>query len=129
MAAPSDQPFWPYPLWAAVGVLVGLGVVGILTIGLFALALAVVLGIVGLIIPASRTSAVLAAVPGVGLLPLMVALNNLSGPGERCWSDATSSGCSELLSPWPFAIPALLLIVGGSWLVWRFGRPATPGES
>lgn len=124
MSVPADRPFWPYVLWAAVGVLVGLGVVSLLTIGAFVLALALILAIAGLVLPASRTSAALAAVPGVGILPLLVALNNLGGPGERCWSSGTSSGCDGLLDPWPFAIPALLLIGGGCWLVWRYGRYA-----
>jgi hypothetical protein len=80
-------------LWASVGVLVGLGVVGILTIGAFVLAFAAILAFVGLVLPASRTSAVLAAVPGVGILPLLVALNNMGGPGERCWTSGTATGC------------------------------------
>ena len=124
MSAPAHRAFWPYVLWAAVGVLVGLGVVSLLTIGTFVLALALILAIAGLVLPGSRTSAALAAVPGVGILPLLVALNNLGGPGERCWSSETSSGCDGLLDPWPFAIPALLLIGGGCWLVWRYGRYA-----
>jgi hypothetical protein len=122
MTEVTARPFWPYVLWAAVGVLIGLGIVGMLTIGAFVLAFAALLAVVGLVLPASRTSAVLAAVPGVGILPLLVALNNLGGPGELCWSNASSSGCDELLNPWPFAVPALLVIGVGCWLVWRFGR-------
>ncbi len=122
MPEPIERPAWPYALWASVGVLAGLGVVGALTIGPFALGIAVVLAVVGVSLPASRSTAALAAIPGLGVLPLIVAFNNLGGPGERCWSDAGSSGCSELLNPWPFAIPGLLVVVIGSWLVWRFNR-------
>lgn len=122
MSAPTERPLWTYLLWAAVGVLVGFGVVGILTIGIFLLGFALVLAIVGLVLPASRSTAALAALPGLGVLPLVVGLNNLGGPGERCSSTASSLSCNELLSPWPFVIPGVLLIIGGGWLAWRFGR-------
>lgn len=119
-----ERPPWTYALWGGVGFLVGFGVVGILSIGIFLLAFALLLAIVGLTIPASRTPAALAALPGMGIMPLAVALNNAGGPGERCVIAATSTSCSELLNPWPFAIPGLLLVVAGGWLVWRFGRSA-----
>lgn len=117
------RPLWPFLLWGSVGVLVGLGVVGILTIGIFALAAALILAVVGVILPDSRSATVLAIVPGLGLLPTMVGLSNLGGPGERCTTSATTLSCSELLSPWPFLVPGVVLIVVGGWLAWRFGRP------
>ena len=125
MSAPTVRPAWTYVLWAAVGVLIGFGVVGILTIGIFLLALAFILAIVGVAFPASRSPAALAVLPGLGVLPLVVGLNNLGGPGERCSSTQSSLSCIELLSPWPFLLPGILLIVVGGWVAWRFGR--TPG--
>jgi len=125
MAAPTERPGWVYLLWGAVGVLIGFGIVGILTIGIFLLGLALLLAIVGLVLPASRSAAALAAIPGLGVLPLVVGLNNLGGPGERCSSTQGSLSCTELLSPWPFAVPGILLILAGGWLVWRFGRTHT----
>lgn len=116
------RPAWTYVLWAAVGVLIGLGVVGALTVGPFALGIAAALAVVGVALPASRSTAALAVIPGLGVLPLVVALNNLGGPGQRCWTEATSSGCSELMNPWPFAIAGLLAVLVGVWLVWRFNR-------
>ncbi len=122
MPEPTDRPAWPYALWAAVGVLVGLGVVGALSIGPYALGIAVVLSIIGLLRPASRTTAALAIIPGAGVLPLIVALNNLGGPGQRCWTTAAASGCTGLLDPWPFAIPGLVAVLGGGALLWWFNR-------
>jgi hypothetical protein len=119
VALAAERPGWPYLLWGGVGVLFGLGVVGILSIGIFALALALLLAIVGAVLPASRSAAAVAVVPGLGILPLLVGVSNLGGPGERCSSNALSSTCSELLSPWPFLVPGLLLVVGGCWLAWR----------
>ena len=72
MALAAERPAWPYLLWGGVGALVGLGVVGILSIGIFALALALLLAIVGLVLPASRSAAAVAIVPGLGILPLLV---------------------------------------------------------
>jgi hypothetical protein len=103
-------------------VLIGLGVVGALSIGPYALGIAVVLSIIGLLRPASRTTAALAIIPGTGVLPLIVALNNAGGPGERCWTAGTASGCNGLLDPWPFAIAGLVAVLGGSVLLWWFNR-------
>ncbi|MFT4111021.1 hypothetical protein [Propionicimonas sp.] len=114
-------PAWAFGLWGTVGVLAGLGVVGILSIGVFALAAAVVLAVVGVALPGSRSAAALAVVPGLGVLPTMVGLSNLGGPGERCATSATTISCSELLNPWPFLVPGVLLIVAGGWLAWWFG--------
>jgi len=121
----AEQPWWPYPLWGAVGALVGLGVIGILSIGIFALAVALLLAVVGVALRASRSAAVVGMVPGLGVLPLLVGLSNLGGPGERCSSTASSLSCSELLSPWPFLVPGLVLVVGGCWLVWRIRAAET----
>jgi len=121
----AEQPGWPYLLWGAVGALVGLGVVGILSIGILALAVALLLAVVGVVLRASRSAAVVGMVPGLGMLPLLVGLSNLGGPGERCSSTASSLSCSELLSPWPFLVPGLVLVVGGGWLVWRIRAAGT----
>jgi hypothetical protein len=125
VALASEQPWWPYSLWGTVGALIGLGVVGILSIGIFALGVALLLALIGVVIRASRSVAVVGMVPGLGVLPLIVGLSNLGGPGERCSSTANSLSCSELLSPWPFLVPGLVLVVAGCWLVWRIRAAET----
>lgn len=125
MALASEQPWWPYSLWGAVGALIGLGVVGILSIGIFALGVALLLAVVGVALRASRSAALVGMVPGLGVLPLLVGLSNSGGPGERCSSTASSLSCSELLSPWPFLVPGLVLVVGGCWVVWRIRSAVT----
>jgi len=128
VARVEGRPGWPSLLWAGVGVLFGFGVVGILSIGIFALMGGLLLAIVGLVLRPSRSAAVIAVIPGLGILPVLVGLSNLGGPGVRCTSSAGSSSCIELLSPWPFLVPGLLLVVGGGWLVWRVARRPPSGS-
>lgn len=128
LARVEGRPGWPPLLWGGVGVLFGLGVVGILSIGIFALMGGLLLAIVGLVLRPSRSATVIAIIPGLGILPVLVGLSNLGGPGERCTSSAGSLSCIELLSPWPFLVPGLLLVVGGGWMVWRVGRRPPSGS-
>lgn len=122
MPGEAGRPWGPFLLWVGVGALFGLGVVGILSIGVFALGGAALLAAFGMAVPGSRSTAMAGIVPGLGIVPLLVGLSNLGGPGELCSADA----CTELLSPWPFLLPGLTLVVGGGWLVWRLSlaRPS-----
>lgn len=122
MSEPVGRPQWPYLLWGTVGGLVGLGILGMASIGIFVLVIALLLSVVGAIHPASRSTVAVAAVPCVGIAPLAVALNNLGGPGERCYSSPNSVSCGELLNPWPFAIVGIVLVVAGGWLLWKVSR-------
>lgn len=114
----TRRPLWPYLYWAFVGVLIGYGVVGILSIGIFVLAAALILTILGVAMQRARMSAMLAIIPGLGVLPLWVASNNWGGPGELCGTSATGQYCNELLDPWPFGIFGAIVLVGGIALVW-----------
>ena len=95
MALAAERPGWPYLLWGGVGALFGLGVVGILSIGIFALAVALLMAIVGVVLPAYRSGAAVAIASGLGIPPLLVGVSNLGGPGERCSSNALSSSCRQ----------------------------------
>ena len=52
-------------------------------------------------------------ISGAGLVPLYVAFGNRGGPGQDCWHTATSSGCTELMNPWPWLVAGLLLVASG----------------
>jgi 4-amino-4-deoxy-L-arabinose transferase-like glycosyltransferase len=94
--------------WLTTGALTGLGVVSILTIGIFLLPAGIALGVVGAVSPRFRNRSALTILAGFALPMLYLAWLNRSGPGEVCNSASTS--CVEEWSPWPFAVIALLLL-------------------
>lgn len=110
--------------WLVTGALIGTGVVGLLTIGLPLLMLGGVLAVVGARSPhLARPSAGLLLV-GVAAAPLYLAWLNREGPGKVCHVSATSSGCADTSSPWPFLAVATALAVTGVLLARR--GSATP---
>ncbi len=100
---------WAYVWWLVVGALLGLGVAGILTIGIFVLPLAGIMIISGVLIPRLSNESQLAAIAGLALPALYLAWLNRGGPGLVC----TDSGdtCTDQYSPWPFVAVAVVLLV------------------
>jgi hypothetical protein len=92
--------------WLLVGAALGLGVVGILTIGVFVLPIAFVLALVGMAAPRLRNESVLAVLAGMAAPALYLAWLNRSGPGTVCAGDT----CTEQYSPWPFVAVAVILV-------------------
>ncbi len=99
--------------WLLVGIAASLGVLSILTIGIFVLPIA---GVAFIVLLTRRTSIV--GVPGFlsGLsVPLFyVAYLNRDGPGTVC--DATRGGgtsCTDEWSPWPFFALGVALLLAG----------------
>lgn len=109
MSTPDpDRSLGLFFLWVLAGAGLCLGVLSILTIGVFLLPLAV------------GASAVLAWRGGLGrsisgvvtgaAAPLAyVAWLNRGGPGEVCHAIAGGEECTEAWSPWPWLLAALLL--------------------
>jgi hypothetical protein len=95
--------------WLVVGSLLGVGVAGILTIGIFVLPLAGIMIISGVLIPRLSNESQLAAIAGLAMPALYVAWFNRGGPGMVC----TDSGdtCTDQYSPWPFVAVAVALLV------------------
>lgn len=100
--------------WLLVGWLVGWGVAGILSIGIFLLIAALVLFVIGVVVPAIGKRTVPALLIGAAVAPLTVAWRNQDGPGELC----TSHGCSEYLDPWPWFVVGVTLALAGTALTW-----------
>ncbi len=103
------RPAWTYAWWVVVGGVIGLGLVGILTIGIFLLPVGLVLLTVGLVHPKLRNESAVASLAGLGLPALYVAWLNRDGPGSVCTSDGVT--CADQWSPWPFVAVAVALLV------------------
>lgn len=117
-----------------MGVLAGFGVVSLLTIGAFVLLLAVLMTLIGLVVSRLRGTPVLAAFPGLSVAPGYLAWLNRDGPGTVCGDVVRGSQhCVDEWSPWPFGAVALMLLGGGSALLWvvhrRRIRPVPCGRS
>ncbi len=105
--------------WAAVGAGFAFGVLAILSIGVFVLAITAV----ATVLLARRLQAragVAGLVSGFGLPLLYVAFLNRAGPGTVCTMTATSQSCTDEWSPWPWLIiGAALIVVGCVWFAVR----------
>lgn len=98
--------------WLVVGAGWGLGLLGLATIGVFVLPVA----LAATVILATRPGAAAGLpglVSGLGLPLLYVAYLNRGGPGTICGSTPTSQTCAETSSPWPWLGVAALLIASG----------------
>jgi hypothetical protein len=115
--------------WATVGAGAVLGVLTMLTVGIFVLPGTALLagflawrgrGLRGRIVgPALLT--------GAGIIPLYVAYLNRGGPGNVCTTWATGGSCMQEMSPWPWVAAGMFLAAGGVTLglvLRRAGRRA-----
>ncbi len=108
---PSSPALGAYLWWLAGGALLGLGMVGLLTIGVFLLPLAIALIAVGLLWSPLRNQSAVALVGGLAATPLYLAWLNREGPGRVCETIKDVNSCSEQWSPWPFVAVALILLL------------------
>ncbi|MCR6033346.1 hypothetical protein GGQ22_18170 [Nocardioides sp. zg-579] len=112
-AGPSASlrpPPWSYAWWALTGAVVGFGVVGLLTIGIFLLPVGLALLVVGCLWKPLQNSSATAAVGGLAAAPLYLAWVNRDGPGTVCETLADGTSCAERWSPWPFLAVAVVLV-------------------
>ena len=107
-----------YAWWVGVGALIGLGIVGLLTIGIALLAVGALLALVGVLRPGLRGGAA-GTLAGVAAAPLYLAWLSRSGPGRVCSTAGSEVSCVEAWSPWPFVIVAAALVAGCVVLVRR----------
>lgn len=118
-----------FAAWAIVGAGWGLGLLGIATIGVFVLPVALVATVVLATRPGAATG-LPGVVSGLGLPVLYVAYLNRGGPGTVCTSTPTSQTCSETSNPWLWLGTALVLVAIGV-LVWirRHARASSVAET
>ena len=110
-----------YALWCLAGAGLSLGVLSILTIGAFVLL--VTLGLCAwLLWRIDFGWGMLGLLSGAALPLLYVAWLNRDGPGSVCTTSATDVSCVDELSPWPFVVVAVLLVVAGLLAFVRYRR-------
>jgi len=98
--------------WAAVGAGFVFGVLAILSIGVFVLAIDVVAAVLLARRPEARAG-LTGLVSGLGLPLLYVAFLNRAGPGTVCTTTATSQSCADAWSPWAWLFIGVALVVIG----------------
>ncbi len=123
----SRRPSWPRALaWAATGVAGAVGVLGILTIGMFILP--VVYVAVGSLLLGTRPLRFVSAALVAESLPMFIAARFLwGGPVHEC-HDLAGGGisCTDIPSPYPWlALGIVLLVGGGTWWLALGRRPRT----
>jgi hypothetical protein len=112
----------PFLLWGLVGAGLSLGVLGAMTIGIFVLPVAILAGAL-LLWRRGMTSPVAGALSGAGAIPLYIGWLNRDGPGFIC-SPTGDSGesCVAQMSPWPWLVVGLALVVAGVVVFSRLRR-------
>ena len=105
--------------WAVVG---GAAALGFVSLGVLALAPAVVAGVVLTSRQNAKRAAPSGLALGIGLLLLTVAWIQRDGPGTACWQTATASGCDQHLNPLPWLAAGALLVAAGLVGLLRLGR-------
>ncbi len=101
--------------WTTIGGGAALGLLTILTIGIFVLPATALLAVL-LAWRGQTVQAGPAIVTGLGLIPLYVAYLNRGGPGTVCTTTALSQSCMQETSPWPWVAAGLCLAAAGAGL-------------
>ena len=101
-----------FAAWAVVGAIDALALIGIATIGVLVLPVAL-----GATILLARRRSLLCGLPGViaglGVPPLYVGYLNRLGPGNVCIAVHAGQACVQEYSPWPWVASGLIFVVAG----------------
>ncbi|MET7480201.1 hypothetical protein ABZT17_38445 [Streptomyces sp. NPDC005648] len=105
--------FWPwFGAWFTVGALASLGVLTVLTVGVFLLPVALAAAV--LVATRHSSSAGLPGLlSGLGVPLLYVAFLNRGGPGDVCTTTANSQSCVDEYNPWWWLAAGTVLLLAG----------------
>ncbi len=95
--------------WAVTGTLIGFGIAGVATIGVYLIPVAMVLALIGIVRYRDRSA--IALVGGLAVAPLYIAWLNRNGPGTVCRTVGGTTECADQWSPWPFVAVGLTLLI------------------
>jgi len=119
--------------WSLVGVAYSVALVGILSIGIFVLPIAIIGTVLLVRMPASLRG-VYGLIAGLGLPPLYVAYLNRSYGGPACSTSGIVGPmhptlvCIQALDPWPWLAVGLLLLAAGVTVFVIRSRPGVQGS-
>lgn len=115
---PARREWAGFVAWLMLGAAYAIGLLAMLTVGLFIVAIALVPTVL-LWRKRRADREMLGLLSGLGLPLLYVAYLNRDGPGTVCTTGRDASrSCTDEWSPWPFlAVGILLLLVGAGAFV------------
>ena len=118
----SRLPWMWFTAWLLVGAGYALSLIGVASIGLFALPLPV-LATVLLVRRQPAARGLSGLISGLGVPLLYVAYLNRAGPGTICTTVTGGQECNDEWSPWPWlAVGVILLALGVAGFVGRQRR-------
>ncbi|MFE2582148.1 hypothetical protein [Streptomyces sp. NPDC059378] len=99
-------------VWFVVGALGSLGLLTVLTVGLYLLPVAVAAGAL-LAVRRGSSAGLPGLVSGLGVPLLYVAFLNRDGPGNVCTTTASGQSCVDEFDPWPWLAAGTVLFLAG----------------
>ncbi|MGW2647083.1 hypothetical protein ACWC2T_19635 [Streptomyces sp. NPDC001393] len=104
---------WPwFGAWFTVGALASLGVLTVLTIGVFLLPVTLAAAVLVATRRGSRAG-LPGLLSGLGVPLLYVAFLNRGGPGDVCTTTANSQSCVDEYNPWWWLAAGVVLLLAG----------------
>jgi hypothetical protein len=110
----TRPPTWAFLAWAAVGIVVCVGVLTPFTIGVPVAAAGALAAGALLLRPSGRNYSAVGLSLGAGVLALYIGYLNRGGPGEVCTGTVQARQCTDEWSPWPWLVVGMLFITAGT---------------
>jgi hypothetical protein len=116
--------WWSFFAWPIVGAGLAFGILGLMTIGIYILPIALV-GLLALVKWGGNRKSSAGLISGVGLPIIYIAYLNRGGPGDICTPYGQGGQqCTQEWSPWPWLIIGLGLVIFGVVVFLRQRRKA-----